>query len=262
MRDLLREAARVSDLASPALIDGEPGSGKLTLAKAIHARSPAADGACTLVTGSRTGWRAAWRQAIAAPGGTVVLRRLGSLPPADQLGLADELDELVERGAGPRVLALATDGEDGIRPEFLHRLTQARLRVPPLRARGSDVHLIASAWCRRQAGAGRSAPVLTQDAREALAGHAWPGNIRELLAALESANVRHPGVIRSQDLQLARRGSEGAHAASQLSEIERQAILHALDEAGGNVSRAATILGISRSTLHRRLRTYRLVSPR
>jgi DNA-binding NtrC family response regulator len=260
MLELFRRAGRVAERCIPVVIDGEPGTGKLSLALALHARSPRADRPLALVTCTARGWRREWHGALAGDG-TVVLRRLGTLADGHQLELAAELDAMAG-DEGPWPIGILTAGDRQPRPELLHRLAQARLTMPPLRDRGADVTLIATDWCRRQERDEPPGPSLGPAAQEALAAHDWPGNVRELLSVLAAARINQRGThITPHDLGLPGAGPSrrGVGSTIELRAVERDAIERALEQTGGNISHAADVLGTSRSTLYRRLRTYRIV---
>jgi transcriptional regulator of acetoin/glycerol metabolism len=260
MRELFRRASRIAAGCVPVAIEGEAGTGRLTLARALHARSPLSEHPCTVVTCSAKDWRRDWARALKVPG-TIVLRHIGSLQDALQLELAAQL-EGVHQSSNHWTIGIVTVGDPPPRLELVHRLGRARLVVPPLRERPGDVELIVADWCRSEARSDPPGPHVSAAAMEALAGYDWPGNVRELLHTLSSARIQQRGsTITPHDLGL----TEGSALrrppsnVTDLRDIERDAIDRALTQTGGNVSRAADLLGISRSTLHRRLRSYRLV---
>jgi two-component system, NtrC family, response regulator len=137
--------------------------------------------------------------------------------------------------------------------------------VPPVRARPEDIPAIISDWARRPEHANAPRPVLSAGALALVQAHPWPGNVRELLGRLTSAGTVAAGrVIRPDDLTLrdwpARAdGREPSSNGIKLRDVEHEAIHRALARTGGNIVQAAAILGISRSTLYRRLRAYRLI---
>jgi transcriptional regulator of acetoin/glycerol metabolism len=260
MHELFRRATRVAVRRVSVIIEGEAGTGKLTLARALHARSASSDRPCTVVNCSARDWRRAWDRALSAPG-TIILRRISSLADPLQLELAAQLEELEPRDEH-WMMGVVTVGDPPPRLELVHRLGRTRLVVPPLRERPSDIELIVSNWCRNEARTDPPGPQISVQALEALVAYDWPGNVRQLLNTLASARIQQRGAtITPHDLGLTE-GSARRRAPSHstgLRDVEREAIERALTQTGGNVSRAADILGISRSTLHRRLRSYRLV---
>jgi DNA-binding NtrC family response regulator len=260
MREVLRRAARVAAGCVPVVIEGEAGTGRLTLARALHARSPLADRPFTIISCSAKDWRRDWERALKGPG-TIALRHMCALSDSIQLELAAQLEE-AERLPENWIIGIVTVGDPPLRLELIHRLGRASLGVPPLRERPGDVELIVADWCRSKAKEDPPGPQISTAALEALTAYDWPGNVRELLNTLTSARIQQRGsIITPHDLGLANRPARRRWSAgmTDLRNIERDAIERALAQTGGNVSRAADLLGISRSTLHRRLRSYRLV---
>lgn len=266
LRLLLARAERTAIACLPAVIEGEPGTGKRTLAEAMHARSPRRDEPLAVVNFAARSWRPEWEAALRSAG-TIVLRRLTALSETQQLELAETVESMRTQERSPWLISIMTAGDRPLRLELLHRLGSSRLVIPPLRERTADIESIVLGWAIREA-ADRpdSRPLRVSDeALIALRGHDWPGNVRELLNTLAAAAAlqasRH--VIRPDDLTLAgpaaRSHQVQSYGAVDLRNIERDAIEQALAQTGGNISRAAELLGISRSTLHRRLQTYRLI---
>ena len=257
MRSLLEQAERVSARCVSAVIVGEPGTGKMMLARAMHQGSSRAQEPAVVVNFAQRGWR----DELAASAGcrTLILRRAAALPEVQQLEVAAAVESLHQ--ADVWTLTIVTD-KDRMRLELLHRLAHTQLLVPPLRERMEDLALLVTDWCQRQRQAGELAPLVSPSAVDALRRHHWPGNIRELLNVLAAARLQSSGrVIERSNLSLASVNGEcGGHGhATALRDIEREAIEHALAQTRGNVSRAAGLLGVSRATLHRRLREYRLL---
>jgi DNA-binding NtrC family response regulator len=165
------------------------------------------------------------------------------------------------------------------RDDLYFRLSVVRIHMPPLRERREDIPLITHHFLKVAAGE-NSKPFreLTADAMQLLENYPWPGNIRELRAAIERAVVMAGGAkITVRDLPSSVR--EGSAAVSttvpgiklsgfsksgghlNLQDTEQRLIVRALDENGGNVTKAARTLGISRRTLHRRLKEMRASEP-
>jgi transcriptional regulator of acetoin/glycerol metabolism len=258
MQELFRQAERVVERRVSIAIAGEPGTGKLSLARTLHRVAGLRDEP-TIVNCARSYWREEWRAAVTR-GGTVILQRLHVLAIGDQLELADELDMLAEVDTPPWVLAILSTVASPPERELLDRVARFTLTVPPLRDREHDVQLLISEWCRQHAGAGCVQPVVRQEAREALAARESPGNVRELFNTLDAAALRAGSIIGVDALGLhpaMTRAAPGS-AAGSLQDVEREAIMQALARTGDNVTKAAKELGIGRATLHRRLRAYRL----
>lgn len=295
MQEVRRVAALVAPTRATVLITGESGTGKGDIAKAIHAMSPRAASPfvplhCAALAESlleselfgheRGSFTGADRRRLGrfeqADGGTLFLDEIGEIPPAMQVKLLRVLQERsFERvgGAGPvtvdvRLIAatnrdLRADVAAGrFREDLLYRLDVVHIQMPRLASRGDDIFALAGHFLARLAADhGRSAPKLSEGAKRKLRAHSWPGNVRELENAMERAIVLargdvlseedipiHP-VAASQELQL---------AGKTMAEIEKQAILAALQSCGGSTSRAAEILGISVRTIQYRLHEYGL----
>ncbi|AUX46363.1 Fis family transcriptional regulator [Sorangium cellulosum] len=217
----------------------------------------------------------------AARGGTLLLDEVGEIPPGMQAKLLRALQERQVRRVGEntsrpvdaRILAatnrdLAADAAAGrFRKDLYYRLRVIEIHLPPLRERREDIAPLARALL---AAASRrlDRPVagFTPEAEAALERHVWPGNVRELENAVEHAVALATGDVAGlDDLPDDVRGggvaggvdaTGGGAPARTLEEVERRAILAALDRHGGNQARAAAELGIGASTLYRKLRSY------
>ncbi len=289
MQRVLRMAERVALTNTTVLITGETGSGKELVARAIHHYSirsgkPWVDVNCAalpehLMESELFGYeKGAFSGADStkqglfelAQSGTLFLDEIGDLDPKMQVKLLRVLDGTPYYRLGGvrkvsvdvRVLAATNqDLEEAIRTgafrrDLYHRLCQIQSRVPPLRERVEDVLPIAEHFLRAHNPRLRFSP----DAEELLQKHSWPGNVRELRNAIARAAVfAEDLVIRSSDLPLERQGprlvTEGGAGCS-LDHMERRMIMRVLDQTGGHQQRAAQMLGISRRTLSRKLKTY------
>ncbi|MGA2327780.1 MAG: sigma-54 dependent transcriptional regulator [Bryobacteraceae bacterium] len=160
------------------------------------------------------------------------------------------LDEEIERG--------------NFREDLFYRLNVIPFYVPPLRERREDIPLLADYFLREFTTAyGRKPKELTPEAYRALADYHWPGNVRELRNLMERIVIMNPQVrvdARHIPLNLARRGAaeRPVNGFASLQEVresaEREYILKKLEETGGNVSRAAELLGLERSNLYRKMK--------
>ncbi len=300
MRKVFELIDRIADTATSVLITGETGTGKELTARAIHKRSQrgsarfvAVDcaampealleselfghvkGAFTDARASRTGLL------VLADGGTLFMDEIGNLPLGLQPKLLRALQERVVRPVGgseeipfdARIIAatnrdLEADVEKGVfRQDLFYRLNVVNIDMPPLRARGNDVLLLAQhfieLFARRS---GRSVRSLSTAAAEKLLNYPWPGNIRELQNCVERAVALTQYEQLSADdlpekIQKFRRtqfviADESASDFVSLDEMERRYILRVLESVGGNKSTAARILGLDRRTLYRKLETY------
>jgi two-component system response regulator HydG len=215
-----------------------------------------------------------------AHGGTLFLDEVAEVPLASQPKLLRFLQDGEFRRLGDaeplrsnaRVIAATNRDLDAevqagrVREDLFYRLNIVHLQLPPLRARPVDIpalahHLLARLADRYQLAAADLAP----DALAALTAYHWPGNIRELENVLARALALRSGrtlTVRDLPPHIARAsGTAAAAVASQvpsalltLAEVERRHILQVLEKTGGNKLKAAEILGIDRSTLHRKLK--------
>jgi transcriptional regulator with GAF, ATPase, and Fis domain len=220
-----------------------------------------------------------------AAGGTLFLDEVGELSPAVQAKLLRVLQEKEFQRVGGTAtlradvrLAAATNRDLGrlveegrFREDLYYRLNVFSVHLPPLRERGDDVLRLAAHFARELSlRMGKGETGLSREAREALLAHPWPGNIRELQNAIERALILSDGgLITSVQLGLAPRRIPAAHAGERdaggtpgssgsLAEWERRMVTDALARAGGNKSRAARILGLTRSQLYTRLKRFGL----
>jgi two-component system NtrC family response regulator len=142
-----------------------------------------------------------------------------------------------------------------MRQDLFYRIGEVSVRIPPLRERESDVILIANYLLRRAAKRnGRTALKLSPEAVAALERHTWPGNVRELENRINAASIMTEGqVVGSQDLGL-QPGETDEMDSLNLREVrlraESRAVGRALAIAGGNISKAAELLGVTRPTLY------------
>ncbi len=234
----------------------------------------------------------------AAAGGTLFLDEIGELPVALQAKLLRVLERKVitrvggtdELGVDVRVVAATNrDLEAEIRvgrfrEDLYFRIAGFAVVVPPLRERPAEIVPLAERFLARFAGElGRSVPRLTEDARAVLLGYDWPGNVRELKNAMDRALVLTSGdAITAADLPErlgdARRraaaapggaagaaagggGGGGVRVRDQLADVERAAIVAALERCGGNQTHAARELGMSRRALIYKLERHGLKAP-
>ncbi len=296
MGPVLELIARVGPSDANVLITGENGSGKGTVARALHAASSRAAKPLLVVNagGLSEGVfeselfghvRGAFTDAKAdrvgrfelADGGTLFLDEIANVPT----GLQPKLLRVLETGEFERVGSSRTRRTDvrvisatnadldqevaagRFRQDLLFRLNTIEVRVPPLRERPSDIPLLAAHFLAQHAGRYRKRiGGFDPAALKALAEHPWPGNVRELDHSVERAVLMARGeTITASDLAL--RGSAddrrgGSIEEMSLEDVEAFLIKKALAREGGNVSRAAEALGLSRSALYRRLQRFGL----
>lgn len=291
----LRQARVAANGAANVLLVGEHGTGKELLARAIHQSSLRANGPfvtlnCatiprTLIGSELFGFESNSEELLRgrpgklelAHGGTLLLKAIEALPMEHQSALLRALDTRASiRSGGRRVVPLdvrvittTTRGlpmtDSRFRPDLAAALSGFTIELPPLRARGYDILLLVEHVLdslNRRLG---KQLVLSPAALQALMAYAWPGNIRELEADLEQiAHVTEQSVVQLADLPASIRVTAGLDQppGSQLNRqhdyIERETILHTGRAVGGHLGRTAQQLGISRSTLWRKMREHGL----
>jgi DNA-binding NtrC family response regulator len=219
-----------------------------------------------------------------ADGGTLFLDEIGEMPMQLQSKLLRVLESRTFRRVGGQVditvdvrVVAATHrdlqravSEGRFREDLYYRLNVVPISMPPLRERADDIALLAEHFIRRFCGElGRPASRLHPEALQAMKDYAWPGNVRELKNVIERVVLLEADEeIRLEHLppELTRRAAagEGATPATPfppgvvrpLAEVEMLAIEHALGVCGGNKTRAAQMLGISRQTLRTKLKEF------
>lgn len=280
---------RVAPTDLPVLLGGEPGTGKELFARRVHAQSRRASrpfvavncGAFTPsllesalfghVRGAFTGADRVRRGLfVEADGGTLFLDEVGDTEPATQVRLLRALEsgEILAVGADRpvhvdvRVVAATWRGLDTLvaegrfREDLYWRLRGVEVVLPPLRDRGDDILLLA----RQVLGAGGFERGWTEAAATALLAHPWPGNVRELRHALGRAAVlaTKGAPIDVGDLGLKAVAPDGHTLEDQVNALEVRALRAALASEGGNHTRAAERLGLSRQGLLNKLDRHRL----
>ena len=219
-----------------------------------------------------------------AHGGTLCLDEIGELPLELQPMLLRVLEEgVIYRLGDPRprvvdVRLLAMTNRDLLqdietrhfRRDLYHRISVTRIVVPPLRERGADVDQLVEIFNQKLAKRHGLPPrQFSHDILALLRSYSWPGNIRELRNTVESLLItaRQPDVLRAElPAELLHEAGEPVVlpvpilSGTLLEQSERQVIVTTLLEFHGNLAQAARSLGISRSTLYRKVETYRLRS--
>jgi DNA-binding NtrC family response regulator len=295
MKPVLELIARVGPSDANVLITGEPGTGKEVVARTLHAISERASqpmvtvnmgglaegvfeselfghvkGAFTDAKMDRVG------RFELADGGTLFLDEIANLP----FNLQAKLLRVLETGEMERVGSSKTKqvnvrvisatnadphrevAEGRFRQDLLFRLNTIEIHLPPLRDRREDIPLLAAHYLAQMARRYRK-PVTGFDppAMQLLTEHHWQGNVRELNHVLERAVLMaQDHLIRAGDLALrpVSRESQSRMEDMSLEEVEAFLIRKALARHGGNVSHAASALGLSRSALYRRIQRYSL----
>ena len=279
---------RVARSQAPVHITGESGTGKELVARLIHERGPRADGPFVPVNcgaipaelmeseffghrkGSFTGAIGDKVGLVAsAQGGTLFLDEIADLPLAMQVKLLRVIQEKTVRAVGAaketavdaRILSAthkdlaAMVRNQEFREDLFYRIDVIELRVPPLRDRGNDVLVLAERIMHRLGTSAR----LDDSARQALLRYAFPGNVRELENLLERAvTLCTTGVIGEADLRTRRDSAAPASGVldlgNQVEDVQRQAIVEALEKTRYNKTAAARLLGLTFRQLRYRIK--------
>lgn len=240
-------------------------------------------GAYTGAISRRRGWFEA-----AAAGGTLFLDEIGNLAPTGQRALLRALEDRVIHRVGSttpinvdlRVIAATNEALDeciknsGFREDLYFRLAEYVITLPPLRARPEDVEYLARRFLHEaRDGLGRPAIEIAPAALDLLRGCDWPGNVRELRNVMRRAALTAGDVVTAAHIAACLNRAlptalppmrEEAHNASlrgqvraKIHEVEREAVLQALERAAGNKAQAARLLGIDYKTYRTKLKSLR-----
>ncbi len=296
MQAVVKQLDKVAATHATVLLVGESGTGKEVAARRVHDTSPRREGPfvavnCAAVSpqliesemfghekGAFTGASERRRGRFElADGGTLFLDEVAELAEGLQAKLLRVLQEQrFERVGGTRTLQVdvrmvaATNrdleqqmAEGRFREDLYHRLAVFPLRLPPLRERPGDIAPLARHLLERAGKTvGKPGLRLGDDALGHLRAHSWPGNVRELGNALERAAILADGdEIQAEHLVLGPPGRASAPAPAPamqgtLKELEKAAIVRALDDHSGHRKKAAAQLGIAVRTLYDKLREY------
>lgn len=278
-RRVVKAAQVVAATDANVLLLGETGTGKGVLARVIHAKSrraerPFLELRCAGLSESDLD-RELVRGGADAEGATLFLDEVAELSLASQARLLRFLETRgAGRGDGLRVIAASARDlwaavESGeLRRDLYYRLYVVPLELPPLRERAQDIGPLLAHYLRSAAlGHGLEPPRLSATAERQLRRYAWPGNVRELVNFCERMVILFAGCdIGSENLPWEiRRGDGGSEAlvgfrvpasGVNLRELEIDVIRQALALSGGNKSRAARLLSLSRDTLLYRMQKY------
>jgi len=287
MQAVYKQIRDLAGVDATVLIEGETGTGKELVARAIHFSSqrkekPFVAVNCAGLTESLLSSqlfghkRGAFTGAVedhrglfeAANGGTLLLDEIGDIPMTVQnqlLRVLQEreivrLGETQPRKIDVRILAathrnLSEEAANGrFRADLFYRVRVARVNLPPLRQRRQDIPSLAASFLAQFAAAsGKRVSEISQEALRLLVQYNWPGNVRELRSAIEFTVIHCAGtVIQDDDLPPEIFQPVDVIAGDPLSD-EKSRFLQALNHSRGNRALAARLLGISRATLYRRL---------
>ena len=272
------------------LILGENGAGKDLIARSIYRNSPRADNAFVSIDlgsipdsifeselfGYEKGvFTDAKKEKPgrmeAASGGTLFLDEIANLSMSMQAKLLTAIEKkyISRLGSNKNIpidvrLVCATNADiyqkveaGNFRQDLLYRINTVELHIPPLRERGQDIILLAEYFLRKYAGKYKK-PLkeISTTAHTKLLSYSWPGNVRELQNSIERAVILSSGtMLNGSDLALEPRVSKQKNnEVLNLEIIEKNAILKAIEKSGGNYTKAAELLGITRFALYRKLK--------
>jgi two-component system response regulator HydG len=293
MRNLFDFIDQVAGVDSPVLLQGETGTGKELVAKAIHARSNRRYGPfiainCGAFTetlleselfgheaGSFTGAiRTQKGRLEMARAGTLFLDEVGEIPLKMQVDLLRVLQEKsFHRVGGNRNIAvdfrliaathqdlLEKAAREEFRKDFYFRLRVIEIEVPPLRSHKDDLPLLAEHFLQRfRRETNKRVTGIREEALLLLQSYDWPGNVRELENAIERAVVlAKTPLLNKEDFGFLFRLTEAKEASVSMREVEKNHIEHILKLCRWNVSKAASMLEINRVTLHHKIKKYGL----
>jgi len=302
MLEVFGRVQRVAPHFQTLLVTGATGTGKELVARAVHRRSPVASGPfivcnCSAIVETlfeselfghvRGAFTGAVQDKIGlfefANGGVLLLDEVGETPLTVQAKLLRVLQsQEIQRVGSPAVRKInvkvvaathrdlrAMVAEKAFREDLFYRLSMVEIQLPSLTERKEDLPLLERHFVEKFAGQYQKAiRGLTRRAQAQLAGHAWPGNIRELENVIGNACMMVEGsYVDLEDLPPYLRGSVSGAAAPEapesaaLDDLQRRHALQILDRTGGNKALAAKILGISRSTLYRLLESSEVHKP-
>ncbi|MDY6837628.1 MAG: sigma-54 dependent transcriptional regulator [Thermodesulfobacteriota bacterium] len=296
MQEVFQLIEDVAPSETPVLIVGETGTGKELVAKALHALSPRRHAPFVAVNcgaftetllesalfghekGAFTGAHHMQKGRIEmAEGGTLFLDEVGEISPKMQVDLLRVLaQKSFYRLGNPKAMTAdfrlisATHSDLGhaveqraFRQDFYYRINVITIAVPPLRERKGDIELLAlhflEGFCQEL---NKDVRGISREALEIMTRYDWPGNVRELENVIERAVVIGkkqkitPSELPFQDLGLARKPAVGS-----LREVEKSHISEMLAACEWNIAHTASLLGINRTTLYKKIKKYGLKQP-
>jgi len=298
MRDILALAREVASLRSTVLIQGDSGTGKEMVARAIHysgdrAAKPFIAVSCAALAetlleselfghekGAFTGANQQKQGKFEmADGGTIFLDEIGDIPPKLQVDLLRVLQERSFYRVGGsqevrvdvRVVAAThvdlqqavADGK--FRDDLYYRLNVIQIHIPPLRERREDIPLLAAHFLERLSHElGKDIGEISEGGLKVLMDYNWPGNVRELENAIERAMVTCRGAsLGEEDFSFLAQNGHAAKvwappAGTSLADMEKVMIAATLERTGGNIKESASVLGIDRSTLYEKIKRYEI----
>ena len=288
-RRLRTQIDRIGPHFRTVLVQGEMGTGKELVARALHARGRGAAGPFTICHGAALaeavdgeysrggedsgGAGSPWQLLCAARSGTVFVDGVDDMPLRAQSRLLDLLSAWSHVRATPRMIAATGQslkkmtGTGRFRSDLYHRLATIEIAIEPLRRRRDDIPALAAYLVRRFASLySKGTIAIADDVLERLGQYDWLGNVREMENVLRNAvlecdggtvETRHLGtMIELGEPFYAAESPREFETVAKLQDVVEQHVRHVLRTCSGNKVRAADMLGISRSTLYRMLDNY------
>ncbi|OXX47390.1 MULTISPECIES: cyclic-di-GMP-binding transcriptional regulator VpsR [unclassified Vibrio] len=288
MKRLRDQIKRIGPTDVSILIYGENGTGKETVARAVHktssrAQKPFISVNCRALSESRfecelfgIGCEDSSQTSLLerADGGTILLKDILTLPKSQQANLLRFLQEgTIETSTGVKevdVRILAANSSDiekalidgNFNEELYHYINVLRINVPSLKERAGDIALLARHFLQEYSKEfNAQARSFTEEATRSLARYHWPGNVRELMNQIKRVVLMSDSVMLDElQLDLPKR-SDGKRSLKSIRErSERDALLLVLESNSGQVSMAAKELGVSRATMYRLLNKHNLIT--
>ena len=299
MKEIFKAIGKLSENRVTVLIEGETGTGKELIARAVHYHSPYKDHPflainCSAIVGTLleselfghekgafTGAISTKRGKFELAGeGTIFLDEVSEIPLELQAKLLRFLQEKEFHRVGgektlksnARVIAATNRDlrqmvkEGRFREDLYHRLSVATIKVPPLRERTSDIPLLVEYLLQKiNRELGMDIKSVEEGAIRRMVAYPWPGNVRELENVLtKAALVTQGDVILEEDIASflsAQEETPKGSAAMSLEEVEREHILEVLQYAGWHYGKTCKLLGISRPTLRQKMKKYGISPP-
>jgi transcriptional regulator of acetoin/glycerol metabolism len=259
-----REAEALYGAGEWLTLEGEPGVGKLALARAVHQRrNPAApfhvlDGADVTSGTLAKDWLASARRELLEGAGMLVIRHVDALNARQVHALASVLQEARRGQRDLHVAVTLNRRRDGADLTRLLRFFPGTVEVPPLRHHIEDAAELVPFFLARLSQQGRL--TCSSDAMQLLLRHSWPGNAEQLWQVLKQVvQRRRAGAIMPRDLP-PECWTVSRRLLSPLESIERDAIVQSLQDHDGNKVRAAEALGMSRATIYRKIHEYGIIA--
>ena len=298
IQEIKDQAMGIADSPSTVLIQGESGTGKEIIAQSIHNRSSRRNNGFVAIncgaipknlieselfgyedgafTGAKHGGQPGKFEI--ANGGTLFLDEIGEMPLDMQVNLLRVLQEgYVTRVGGNKyikvdVRIIASTNKDlkaevekgNFREDLYYRLSVIPINIPPLRERKGDIEMLIEHFLKTKAAKlGKPLPKISHELFEKLTNYSWPGNVRELENCIENIvnlNGKTTFVFNDNNITCNTTKSDNSfeYEMCSLDDLEVKAIMHCINNCNGNITKAAKVLGINRSTIYTKLRKHNI----